>query len=140
MKSIMTLLLSFASLTSAGELMGPPEPPDKWTLIEMGNPSTSKDVFVDVAWLGGAAAFDVVTTHYALNTCTGCYEANGFFRADDGFQQGKAIAGKLLVTGGVTFACYKLRKSGHRTAAKILRWSVVGLWVVAGGVNVSHIQ
>ena len=141
MKRVMLFLLFLASPVWSGELVGPPAPllaADK--LLEVRNVRT-RNVLVDVAWMGGAGALDVATTRYALRTCSECYEANPLFRAGDrSFQLTKAIVAKMAITGVATFACYELRKTGHRRAAKITRWTVVAIWVAAGFVNATHAQ
>ena len=140
MKKTMLFLLFLASPVWSGELFGPPAPVDRALERINGDKSTTRAILTDAAWMSGAAVFDVATTRYTLRVCSECYEANPLFRADGGFRMRRAIVAKTIITGGAAFACHELRKTGHRRAAKITRWTVVAIWVAAGFVNAAHAQ
>jgi len=46
-----------------------------------------------------------------------------------------ALVTKAAVIGATTATCGKLRRSGHRRAAKILRWGVASIWLGAAAYN-----
>lgn len=99
---------------------GPPPPPSR----------PLRDAAVDVAWMGAAAGLDLASTRHALARCAGCYEGNPLMRSS-----GQAAAVKLAATAAAGWGCYELRKRGHRRAATIARWTIVGLWGGAAANN-----
>jgi hypothetical protein len=78
---------------------------------------------IDTAWMAGAAAFDLATTRYALSHCPRCREGNPFMQSTAGATALKV--GAVAVSG---WGCYELRKHGHTTAAKWVRWTIVAIW------------
>ena len=85
----------------------------------------------DVAVLSLAAAADLASTRYGLAHCPECREGNPIMS-----EPAVAIAVKAAAVAGTAYACDRLRKDGHRRAAKVLRWTVAGLWLGVAGWNV----
>jgi len=88
----------------------------------------------DVAVLSIAAGADLASTHYALKRCPSCYERNPLMT-----EPALSIVLKSAAVAGVSLGCDKLRKDGHGRAAKVLRWTVVAVWlgIAANNVRIS---
>jgi len=131
MRLIMVVLLgTFAGIAQAKDMVGPPAP-DKYAILEA--PSPLRQTRTDLAWMAGAAALDLGTTEFALRRCETCREGNPL-----GSSPNARLGLKLGVTAGVSALCYHLHKQGHHRKAKIARWTVVGAWVAASVVNLTH--
>jgi hypothetical protein len=132
------LLALLIAPASADELHGPPAP-DRRAIVEEPAPRAFRGAARDVAWMAGAAGFDLVTKAHALDHCPSCFEANPIMRdADGGLDLSQALLWKAGATAGVGALCYTLRRRGHEREAKIARWVVVAVWVGAGVVNVAR--
>jgi hypothetical protein len=86
---------------------------------------------VDVAVMSFAMAADEASTRVALSRCASCYEA-GTLRQPYVRYGAKAV----VVAAGVVTAD-QLRKGGHKGWAKVVRWSVVALYM---GVAAHNLQ
>ena len=83
----------------------------------------------DVAVLSLAAAADLASTRYGLSV--GLREGNPVMS-----EPAVSIAVKAATVAGTAYACGRLRRDGHPRAAKVLRWTVAGLWLGVAGWNV----
>jgi len=101
-------------------------------LLLGGGVARADELTVDVVTLSLAAGADVASTHYALSRCQTCYERNPLMREAAG-----QVALKAASIAGTAWACDRLRKDGHGGLAKVLRWTVVGVW---GGLAVNNLR
>lgn len=85
----------------------------------------------DVAVLSIGAGLDVASTHWALSSCSSCYERNPIMS-----EPAVAIAVKAAAVAGTAAACGRLRRDGHGRAAKVLRWTVFSVWAGIAANNV----
>lgn len=95
------------------------------TLLVLLSPQACPDELTgDVVVLSLAASADLASTHYALNQCGGrCREGNPFMQSDGG-----RIVLKAASIAATSWVCDRLRKRGHRNAAKVIRWGGAALW------------
>lgn len=124
---VLAALILAAPLEGA-EMVGPPEPR---TLAVEATPW--RQTQTDLAWMAGAAALDLGTTEFALRRCKTCREGNPL-----GGSLNARLGLKLGVTAGVSVLCHHLHKHGRHREARISRWIVVGGWVAASVVNLTH--
>jgi hypothetical protein len=132
------LLVVPAAGAASDELVGPPAPEPRFVALRLAERpiSARREAAFDVAWMAGAAGFELATKVYALDRCSSCYEANPLARAaDGGVEISKAVLLKAAATAGVGALCYKFHREGHHRKAKLARWIVVGVWITAGAVN-----
>jgi len=99
-------------------------------LVAIAASACPDDAGTDVVILSLAAAVDKASTHYALQRCPGCYEANPVMS-----EPALSLVVKAASIATTTWACDRLRKAGHPKGAKWLRWGVAGLWLGAAGWN-----
>jgi hypothetical protein len=86
----------------------------------------------DVTVLSLAATADYVSTVHALKSCSGCVELSPFVR-----EPAVHIVAKAAIVAGTTAACEHLRKKKKHRLAKLLRWTVVGVWL---GLAVNNVN
>ena len=80
---------------------------------------TARDLF----WMIGTHAGDLLTTAIALERCNGtCGELNPVGQTPEA-----RIALKMAGAAGTGLVLWKLRRSGHASAATVMRWAVVAV-------------
>lgn len=85
--------------------------------------SIADDFARDMYWIVGSHAADLYATSLAIHRCNGlCGEGNPLGVSSEG-----RIALKLASTASSGLTVWKLRRSGHPKAAKVVRWVTVAL-------------
>lgn len=88
--------------------------------------SVARDLF----FLGGGFSFDTGMTALALRN-PNIVEGNPL-----GFNSEARLALKVATTSAAALTCYKLRRGGHKTSARIVRWTMFAIQVAAGANNI----
>jgi hypothetical protein len=87
-------------------------------------------VVVSELAVGLAASADLATTEIALSR-GGFAEANPFMQTEPAFR----ILSKAVVATAIVAGSRRLRRDGHRNAAKVLCWTAAGIWLGAAAWN-----
>jgi len=101
-------------------------------LLAISGPVRADEMAKDVTMLSLAAAADLATTHWALDRCPGCYEANPLVPSEPAL----SMVVKTGAVAATVWGCDRLRRDGHPRWAKALRWGVVAIWGGAAAWNI----